>query len=199
MPKKSREQEALEAIANDLALHSTCPLRQTATQAVPGKGSGRSGILFIGEAPGKNEDRTGRPFIGAAGKVLDQLLESIGVVRADVFITSIEKFRPPNNRVPTPKEIMACFPYLERQIAVLKPRVIVTLGRYALQRMLSWEAGEDVAVPAMAEYHGRIIQGKKGNVYLPLYHPASVLYQRSLFETVKQDFAVLKDYGKTKK
>lgn len=194
MPKKSREQIALEEIASDLALHSKCPLRKTATRAVAGEGSGKSGILFIGEAPGKNEDLTGRPFVGAAGKVLDQLLESIGLVRSDVFITSIEKFRPPNNRVPKPKEIMACFPFLERQIGALKPRVIVTLGRYALQRMLSWEAGEDVAVPAMADYHGRIIEGKKGNVYLPLYHPASVLYQRSLFETVKKDFATLNKY-----
>lgn len=199
MPKKSREHMALEEIANDLTLHSKCPLRKTATRAVAGEGSGKSGILFIGEAPGKNEDLSGRPFIGAAGKILDQLLESIGLVRSDVFITSIEKFRPPNNRVPTPKEIMACFPYLERQIDVLKPRVIVTLGRYALQRMLSWEAGENVAVPAMADYHGRIIKGKKGNVYLPLYHPASVLYQRSLFETVKKDFAVLKTYSKGKR
>jgi uracil-DNA glycosylase len=185
------KQAQLDALHNDLRDHSVCPLRTTATQPVPGEGNPDAKIFFIGEAPGKNEDLTGRPFIGQAGKVLTELLASVGLQREDVFITSIEKFRPPNNRVPTPEEIMACFPYLEKQIEIIQPKIIVTLGRYALQRMLQWETGTDVAPPSMAEYHGKKIVSKKGFLYLPLYHPAAMLYNRKLAETMKHDFALI--------
>ncbi len=189
MKKTSLSKQAqLNAIADELRHHSTCPLRKTATQPVAGEGNPNAKIVFIGEAPGKNEDLSGRPFIGQAGKVLDELLASVNLKRKDVFITSIEKFRPPNNRVPTPKEIMACFPYLERQIAIIQPKIIVTLGRYALQRMLEWESGEKVSPPPMADYHGKKIPSKKGYIYLPLYHPAAALYNRKLLAVMKDDF-----------
>lgn len=192
--KKSTAQKtkALEKIAKELATTSLCPLRRTAKNAVPGEGSAEAAIVFIGEAPGRKEDETGRPFIGAAGKVLDTLLASINLQRADVFITSIEKFRPPDNRDPKPREIMACFPYLERQIKVIEPKFIVTLGRHALRRMLEWEAGEELAPPSIEQLHGKVIVSKKGHRIFPVHHPAAMLYNRKLTGVLQADFKKLK-------
>jgi DNA polymerase len=188
---KSR-QRALNALARKLATASECPLRATAQQAVPGEGSPMAEIIFIGEAPGRKEDETGKPFVGAAGKVLNELLHSIHLNREDVFITSVEKFRPPNNRDPKPKEIMACFPYLEAQIKIIQPKVIVTLGRHALRRMLEWEKGEAIdGEISIADLHGRLFRGPSGRLYFPVHHPAAILYQRSLQDTVKKDFKKL--------
>lgn len=178
---------ALAKIGLDLR-QSPCPLRHTAIQAVPGEGSPRAKILFLGEAPGRKEDEQGRPFVGAAGRILDQLLAQINLKRTDVFITSVEKFRPPHNRDPKPAEIMACFPYLERQIEIIKPKIIVCLGRHALRRMLEWE---QIAVPVkestISQLHGKVLQGKSGRRYFPVYHPAAILYgfKRAILE---QDF-----------
>jgi uracil-DNA glycosylase len=184
----TRSQKLLDAVARDLAT-SDCPLRKTAIQAVPGEGNPEAELFFIGEAPGRQEDETGRPFVGAAGKVLVNLLKSIGLKREDVFITSVEKFRPPKNRDPKPVEIMACFPYLERQIKIVQPKVIVTLGRHALRRMLEWEKGEVIdETMSMDKLHGRLFRGPSGRLYFPVHHPAAILYQRTLQAIVKKDF-----------
>lgn len=182
---------ALRRIARALAAHSPCPLRATAKNAVPGEGSADAEIVFIGEAPGRNEDETGRPFVGAAGKVLEKLLASIKLKREDVFITSIEKFRPPKNRDPKPNEIMACFPYLEKQIAVIQPKFIVTLGRHALRRMLEWEAGHEVPAPSIEQLHGKVIKSKNGHAIFPIHHPAAMLYNRKLTSVIEKDFKTL--------
>jgi len=190
--KLSKRQRALQNLAEKLAKSSACPLRKTAKHAVPGEGNAKAEIFFIGEAPGRQEDETGRPFVGAAGKMLNELLHTIGLDRADVFITSIEKFRPPNNRDPKPKEIMACFPYLEAQIDIIKPKVIVTLGRHALRRMLEWEKNQGIDENiSMDQLHGKLFLGPSGRLYFPVHHPAAILYQRSLKELVQKDFRKL--------
>lgn len=188
-----KRQRALDALAKKLATSCPCPLRQTAHKAVPGEGDPCAKLFFIGEAPGRREDETGKPFVGAAGKMLTELLGILKLSRDDVFITSIEKFRPPENRDPKPVEIMACFPYLERQIKIIKPQIIVTLGRHALRRMLEWEKGSDIDEPiAMDKLHGRLFRGPSGRLYFPVYHPAAILYQRSLKDSVIKDFKKLK-------
>lgn len=182
----SQKQRALKAIIEELRA-SNCPLRATATQPVAGEGNPNAEIFFIGEAPGRNEDEQGRPFVGSAGKILSALLESIGLTREEVFITSIEKFRPPKNREPKPEEIMACFPYLEKQITIIAPTLIVTLGRHALRRMLDWEN----ALPKkfmIEDFRGEIFTGASGRHYYPIHHPAAVLYNPKLKEVLQKDF-----------
>lgn len=184
---KAQRQQALVQVAKDL-LNSSCPLKKTATQPVAGEGSPSAKLFIIGEAPGRNEDIQGRPFVGAAGRVLTELLQLIQLERQDVFITSIEKFRPPHNRDPKPKEVMACFPYLERQIEIIQPKLIVCLGRHALQRMLEWENMADgKTTAAMNAYRGKVFQGSSGRWYYPVHHPAAVLYGFSRV-TLEKDF-----------
>jgi DNA polymerase len=174
---KQDKQKKLDKIAKDLATKSPCPLRPTAINAVPGAGNPDADIMFIGEAPGKKEDETGLPFVGAAGRILDELLAVINLKRDDVFITSVEKFRPPKNRDPKPEEIMACFPYLEAQIKVIEPKIIVCLGRHSLKRMMEWEENETIGKTiSISQLHGHAFEGKNGLVYYPIYHPAAVLY-----------------------
>jgi DNA polymerase len=148
--------------------------------------------MLVGEAPGKKEDETGKPFCGAAGRVLDEMLASINLSRADVFVTSVEKFRPPKNRDPKPVEIMACFPYLEQQIKVIEPKIIVTLGRHALKRLLEWERGTTTKSISMSEFRGQPFEGKNGRIYYPVHHPAAVLYG------FKRDF-LLEDFKRIPK
>jgi len=125
---------ALEALAREIAGCRRCALAAGRTYAVPGEGNPSAEIMFIGEGPGFNEDQTGRPFCGAAGQFLTQLIESIGLKRQDVYITNIVKSRPPGNRDPLPEEILACKPWLDRQLEIIKPKVIVTLGRFSMAR-----------------------------------------------------------------
>lgn len=183
---RTERQLALEQVAKSL-LRSTCPLRKTATHPVAGEGSPVAELFFLGEAPGRNEDLQGRPFVGAAGRVLTELLASIQLKREDVFITSIEKFRPPQNREPRPKEVMACFPFLERQIKIIQPKLIVCLGRHALQRMLEWERLTEKKSTAMMKFRGKAFQGSSGRWYYPVHHPAAVLYGFNR-ATLEQDF-----------
>lgn len=183
---RAERQRALDQVAKDL-LRSTCPLRKTATHPVAGEGSPNANIFLIGEAPGRNEDLQGRPFVGAAGRVLTELLHLIQLERTDVFITSIEKFRPPQNRDPKPKEVLACFPFLERQIAIIQPKLVVCLGRHALQRMLEWEQLTEKKTSAMAKFRGKVFQGPSGRWYYPVHHPAAVLYGFNR-ATLEQDF-----------
>lgn len=161
-----------------------CRLCEGATNAVPGDGSWKAEILFIGEGPGKEEDLQGKPFVGAAGKLLTQLIESLGMSRADIFITNVVKHRPPNNRDPLPDEVLACWPYLEAQVKIIKPKLIVTLGRHSMNRFLpGLKISEVHGQPKRA---GGIWQEKQ--VYLPLYHPAVALYDPRKKEVLFDDF-----------
>jgi len=179
----SDKQARLDQIAAEIVKNNVCPdLAKTAKHLVFGEGNPNATIIFIGEAPGRSEDETGKPFIGAAGKVLDELLASVGLQRSDVYITSILKYRPPNNRDPKPEEKEAFWPYLSAQLQVIQPKLVVTLGRHSTNCFLP-----DLQIGAA---HGH---PQKWETYtiLPLYHPAAALYNRSLRETIFHDFAVV--------
>jgi DNA polymerase len=174
--------QGLDKVASEVVVCTQCILSKSRVKAVPGEGPANADIMFIGEGPGFHEDQQGRPFVGAAGKFLSELLESIGLKREQVFITNIVKCRPPSNRDPLPEEIAACKPYLDRQIALIKPKVIVTLGRFSMARVFP---NEKISV-----IHGRP-KKIEGIVYVPMYHPAAALHQRSLKHTVEEDFQKL--------
>ena len=166
---------------------------------VIGEGNHNAEIMFVGEAPGENEAKTGRPFCGRAGKVLDGLLESVGIERKDVYVTNIVKDRPPGNRDPYPEEIEIYAPYLDRQIQIIKPKVIATLGRFSMQYIMNRYALEWEIAPISA-IHGKIFQGRTLNTdsqsstfsFVPFYHPAAAIYNQHLLDTLKEDFKVLK-------
>ncbi len=164
-----------------------CRLYKNTHNAVFGEGSSKSKIVFIGEAPGKNEDLTGKPFAGAAGKMFDQLLESAGLHRADIYITNLVKHRPPNNRDPKKNEVNACVKYLDEQIKLINPEIIVTLGRHSMYHFLP--------KARISEVHGTkqlIEEGfLKGRYFFPLYHPASALYNPNLRKTLFADIKKL--------
>lgn len=171
---------ALAGIAEQIQNDKVCPeLAAGAIQLVPGDGSPNAEIIFVGEAPGANEDKQGKPFVGAAGKFLNEMLDGIGIPRSDVFITNIVKYRPPGNRDPFPEEIEAFMPYLVRQIEIIKPKLIVFLGRHAM----------NVFLPELkiSQCHGQP-KRKNGQVYLPLFHPAAALYNGGMRETLIGDF-----------
>lgn len=175
--------EALNKLHKKWLSECMCKLRKTATQGVPGDGNANTLIVFIGEAPGAKEDREGRPFVGAAGKFLDEMLESIKLNREDVYITNIVKYRPPNNRDPLPEEITACAEWLAEEIKLIDPKLIVFLGRHSMNHFFPDEK--------ISEAHGKVIMAEKfGKVrhFLPLYHPAAALYNGSLREVLKKDF-----------
>lgn len=157
---------ALDEIAREVSVCTACELHKGRTRAVPGEGPVNAEIMFIGEAPGRNEDQQGRPFVGQAGKLLEELLAEIALTRDDVWIGNVVKCRPPNNRDPQPEEIAACAGYLERQIALLQPKVIATLGRYSMEKFFPGAR--------ITRVHG---QAKRdGNrVLIPLFHPAYIL------------------------
>ena len=161
---------------------------------VIGEGSHDAKILFVGEAPGKNEAQTGRPFCGAAGKILDELLASIAVLREDVYITNIVKDRPPQNRDPLPEEIALYAPFLDRQIEIIKPKVIATLGRFSMEYSMK-KYGLDGELAPISTLHGTTFSFSApfGELTLvPLYHPAAAIYTRALMDDLKKDFQVLK-------
>ncbi|MGD9030063.1 MAG: uracil-DNA glycosylase [Anaerolineae bacterium] len=168
----------LDRLAAEIAECTKCLLHRGRTHAVPGEGPDGARVMFIGEAPGFHEDQQGRPFVGAAGQFLDELLEGIGMTRDDVFITNVIKCRPPGNRDPLPEEIRSCSPYLDRQIGLIRPTMVVTLGRFSMAR----------AFPKarISHIHG---QPRKinGVVYYPMYHPAAALHRPSLRGTVEAD------------
>ena len=168
----------LESLAAEISRCTRCLLHRGRTKAVPGVGPSNAEIMFIGEAPGFHEDQQGLPFVGAAGNFLDELLESIGLKREQVFIANVIKCRPPGNRDPLPEEIEACKPFLDRQIDLIQPKLVVTLGRFSMAR----------AFPKarISRIHG---QPRKigGLLYYPMYHPAAALHQPSLRRTVEED------------
>jgi DNA polymerase len=163
-----------------------CGLHATRTQAVPGVGPCPADVMIVGEAPGFNEDRQGEPFVGAAGKLLDTLLARIGMSRADVYITNVLKCRPPMNRDPMPNEAEACSPYLSLQLRLIKPKVLLILGRHALERLLPGQG-------SISRIHGSMI--KRGDIaYIPLYHPAAALHNGSLVADLERDFDSVRKY-----
>ncbi len=181
--------EELRRISEEIEACSKCPLHLTRRRAVPGEGNPNAEVMLIGEAPGEVEDETGRPFVGAAGKLLNSLLQDIGVDRSSLYITNVVKCRPPNNRDPTDEEINACKPYLIRQIAVVRPRRIVTLGRHSTRVILGLGG---LRVSEISRVRGRVfrvtIAGVEVEVY-PTYHPAAALYNPSLRGVLKEDLA----------
>ncbi|MBI5742487.1 MAG: uracil-DNA glycosylase [Candidatus Niyogibacteria bacterium] len=190
-----------DAIAADKKLPLYKYRRENNYFSVPGEGSALARIMFVGEAPGRNEARTGRPFCGASGKVLDELLAHIGIAREDVFITSVVKDRPPENRDPTPREIAAYAPYLDRQIEIIQPKVIAALGRFACKYLMEKFGLADQLAP-IGDLHGKVSTARAsyGEVKIvPLYHPAAAIYMRSKKAVLKKDFLVLKSKNDDKK
>jgi DNA polymerase len=163
-----------------------CELHTRRKNAVPGEGNVKTQIMLVGEAPGQEEDLQGRPFVGAAGKLLSQLLSSIGLRREDIYITNIVKCRPPDNRPPRAGEISACSEYLERQIRIINPKIICPMGNVALKQFL----GKDFSI---SKVHGQCNKSKEGRVVFPLYHPAAALYVRGLKTVLGEDFKKLKE------
>ena len=178
------KQAQLDQIAADILKMNVCPdLAKTAHRLVMGDGDPDADIIFIGEAPGKKEDETGLPFVGAAGKFLDQMLEGAGMERKDVFITSIVKYRPPNNRDPSPAEKAAFLPYLLRQIDVIQPKIIAPLGRHGMEYFLPGvKIGDIHGQPQTIELAGKEV------VVMPLFHPAAALYNGRLRQILIDDF-----------
>jgi DNA polymerase len=188
--------DSLEKVVQEVAGCKKCPLFRKRTNTVPGDGNSNAEIMFIGEGPGRNEDEQGKPFVGQAGKLLDELIGLIDKKRADVFIANVVKCRPPNNRDPYPEEVKTCWPYLERQVKLIKPKLVVTLGRHSMDRFL----------PNMkiSQIHGkpkrREIENLGKLVFYPIYHPAAALYNPNLKNVLIEDFqripAVLKEVEK---
>ena len=174
--------DSLEKIAAEVSVCVRCPLHQSRLKAVPGEGPVKAAIMFIGEGPGFHENQSGRPFVGNAGSFLIELLGSIGMKREDVFICNVVKCRPPGNRDPEPQEIEACREYLDRQIELVDPKVIVTLGRFS---MAPWFPDARIS-----HIHGKSRQAGKRYI-MPMYHPAAALHQPSLRQAVLDDFKKL--------
>ncbi len=170
--------DSIDSIADDIRSCTICPLHKTRTKAVPGDGSSFASFMFVGEGPGQNEDSQGLPFVGRAGHILDEMLSLVPLNREDVFITNVVKCRPPSNRDPQPDEVKACASYLNEQIRLLNPKVIVPLGRHSLQ----WFCREG----KIGNDHGRIIE-KDGRVLFPLYHPAAALRNTQVMEHLRRD------------
>lgn len=177
-------QQKLDTIAAEIVTNNVCPeLRVQATQLVMGRGNPQADIVFIGEAPGKQEDLKGVPFIGSAGKILTEALHSIGLEREEVYITNVVKYRPPNNRDPKPEEKSAFLPFLTKELSVIQPRLIVTLGRHSTQYFLP-----NAVIGKVRGSVNPIIIGEHATVCMPLYHPAATLYNRALQEVFRADF-----------
>lgn len=190
----------LQAIANEIIAQNICAdLKAGATQLVFGDGNVAADVVFIGEAPGKNEDEQGKPFVGAAGKFLNEMLESIGMKREDIYITNIVKYRPPNNRDPEPAEKKAFWPYLMRQLMVIQPKLVITLGRHSMEYFLPNQKisaihGEPKRIRVKrheiaTEAENSEQQDMYSLVILPLFHPAAALYNGSMRQTLLDDFS----------
>jgi uracil-DNA glycosylase family 4 len=180
----AERRELLKGVYEEARECVRCPLHQTRTTVVFGSGNADAGLMFIGEAPGANEDRIGLPFVGQAGKLLDTLLSEIGMERKDVFVANVLKCRPPGNRDPQPKEIDTCQDYLRRQVDLIEPAVICTLGNFSTKLLRADTTG-------ISRLHGReevrVIGSRAVRLY-PLYHPAAALYTPSMLETLRADF-----------
>jgi uracil-DNA glycosylase family 4 len=183
----TERREALKLVWEEARICRDCLLHETRTTVVFGSGNADADLMFVGEAPGKNEDERGLPFVGQAGKLLDQLLEEVGLARRDVFVVNTLKCRPPGNRDPYPNELQSCQKYLSRQIELIQPTVIATLGNFATKLLRDDGTG-------ITKIHGqveeRVIGPRRVRLY-PLYHPAAALYTRSMVDVLREDFARL--------
>jgi DNA polymerase len=189
MRSAAKRRELLKAVYEEARECTRCPLHQTRTSVVFGAGNANSDLMFVGEAPGANEDRMGLPFVGQAGKLLDKLLEEIGMQRRDVWICNVLKCRPPDNRDPHPNEIEACQDYLRHQVELIEPTVICTLGNFSTKLLRRDTTG-------ISRLHGREevrVVGSRAVRLYPLYHPAAALYTPSMLETLRADFHRLPD------
>jgi len=180
----TERRELLKAVYDEARVCVRCPLSRTRTQVVFGSGNADAGLMFVGEAPGANEDKQGLPFVGQAGKLLDKLLDEIGLTRADVFVVNVIKCRPPDNRDPHPNEIESCQGYLRSQVRLIEPTMICTLGNFATKLLRGDTTG-------ISRVHGqeevRTIGNRALRLY-PLYHPAAALYTPSTLEALRADF-----------
>jgi DNA polymerase len=192
--------DEMKKIRDELFVFKESPLFEYRTSnkyfPVVGEGSHDAQIMFVGEAPGKTEAKTGKPFCGAAGKFLSYLLESIGLSREKVYITNVVKDRPQENRDPTPEEIVLYGPFLDRQIEIIQPKVIATLGRHSMLYVMK-KFGLDFELEPISKIHGKVFETKAS--YGPLsivtlYHPAAALYNGSMRDVLKKDFDVLKKF-----
>jgi DNA polymerase len=173
---------ALTDLDKEIALCRQCEIAKTRTRSVPGEGAENAEIMFIGEAPGWHEDQQGRPFVGPAGQFLDELLASIHLKRPQVYIANVIKCRPPGNRDPLPTEIANCQKWLDRQIELISPKIIVTLGRYSMAKFFPGKS--------ISKIHGTA-QTQNGIIYFAMYHPAAALHQGNLRQTITQDMQKL--------
>jgi len=195
--KKEEKLELMREIKDEVMDLEKSPLYKYRVEnkyyPVIGEGSHSADIMFIGEAPGRNEAKTGRPFCGAAGKILDELLESIKIKREDVYITNIVKDRPPENRDPSPKEIEVYGPFLDRQIEIIRPKIIATLGRYSMKYIMEKFGLNNELLP-ISQAHGKSFDAKAsyGPVKIAvLYHPCVAIYNAKSKDTLKKDFKIL--------
>ena len=180
----SDAEDALDQVHAQIRACRLCSLSQNRTRAVPGEGAGAADVMFVGEAPGGDEDRQGRPFVGPAGRLLTEQLKKIGIDRRNAFITNVVKCRPPGNRDPQPAEIEACRDHLLSQIALINPKVICTLGRFAAQTLIDPRL-------SITRQHGNP-RRMSGILYLPIYHPAAALHQARLIDALESDFRRLR-------
>lgn len=188
LPDVPIEQMDIHQVAKTIHNCTRCPLHETRTRAVPGEGplaSSETDLMLIGEGPGYHEDKQARPFVGNAGQLLDELLGSIGYKRRDVFITNVVKCRPPNNRDPQPEELAACNNYLERQIELVNPKVIVTLGRFSMYRYFPGAS--------ISKIHGQP-KRVRGRLIVPMFHPAAALHQPRFRPLIMEDFQKLPSF-----
>ena len=186
MSPRRDPQKLLDAIAREIVGHVPCgfAICEEATNLVPGEGSATADVVIVGEAPGAKEDETGRPFVGGAGRLLDKLLADAGLERGDVFITNVVKARPPGNRDPKADEVAHHLPWLEAQLEVIRPKLLVPLGRHALKRF-----APDTTI---TEAHGRVVE-HDGPMLFPMYHPAAALRNPKLRETLHEDARALRE------
>lgn len=194
------KKEQMRAVRDEVLNLTSSPLYEYRVTngyfPVIGEGSHDARVMFIGEAPGKNEAKSGRPFCGAAGKLLDELLDSINLPRESVYIANILKDRPQNNRDPLPEEIRVYAPFLDRQIDIIRPKVLATLGRFSMEYLMRKFGLEDELQP-ISKIHGKAfpVASPVGTVVLiPMYHPAAAIYTRSLMDELKKDFKELATY-----
>jgi uracil-DNA glycosylase len=174
--------ELLEAIAAEVRRCIACPLHSTRTHAVPGEGPETAPVVFVGEAPGRDEDEQGRPFVGRSGQLLRRTIRECGWAEEDVFIGNVLKCRPPENRDPQEPEVLACRHFLFAQLALIQPKVIVTLGRYSLNLLIDPKL-------KITQVHGRHIR-KSGMLFLPTFHPSAVLRDNNLLPDFRRDLAI---------
>ena len=198
MQTPEERKELMRKIKDEVVALKESPLYEFRIESknlpVIGEGSHFAKIMFIGEAPGRNEAKTGRPFCGAAGKILDELLESAGIERSEIYITNIVKDRPPQNRDPLPEEIKIYGPFLDRQIEIIQPKIIATLGRYAMGYIMP-KFGLEFELEPISVNHGKVFDGTAsyGDIkVVPLYHPAVAVYNSHTLDLLKKDFQVLK-------